>query len=267
MRLRTQRLELAFQFVFLIDSSGPAAAEQAASMLEVQIADRQSAIRKQVEEWCTAPAKTAEGVHGDSLAALSALRERFGEAIYAAVGAMLQFEADRPTIPHSAPRTDVAELETWRPQVHDVFSRAVRDYLTIPAARQALVPLFETIDLVFAEARTGVVEASAMAHEAMRRASETDRVTLQLAPTWPAHRQAATDRAILRLGRSEMLAGRTPPKWVVHHCVNLAKRYSTEKSPAFVNALLDKILKQVTADQGAAAPAEEGPEPQAPQRN
>ncbi|MCK6475499.1 MAG: hypothetical protein L6Q35_01565 [Phycisphaerales bacterium] len=266
MRLRTQRLELAFQFVFLIDSSGPAAAEETASMLEMQVADRQSAIRRQVEEWCAAPAKNPEGVHGDSLAALAALRERFGEALYAAVGAMLQFEADRPSVPNAAPRTDGAELESWRPEVHAVFSRAVRDHLTIPAARQAMIPLFETIDLVFADARTAVVEASAMAHDAMSRATDTDRVTLQLAPTWPAHRQAATDRAILRLGRSEMLAGRTPPKWVVHHCVNLAKRYSTEKSPAFVNALLDKILKQVTADQGA-APAEEGPETQAPRHN
>ncbi|HRJ51099.1 MAG TPA: transcription antitermination factor NusB, partial [Phycisphaerales bacterium] len=62
---------------------------------------------------------------------------------------------------------------------------------------------------------------------------------------------------ILRLGRSEIIAGRSPPKWVVHHGVNLAKRYSTEKSPAFVNALLDKILRQVTAPAAADPPASE----------
>jgi len=35
------------------------------------------------------------------------------------------------------------------------------------------------------------------------------------------------------------------PKVVVNEAVELAKTFSTEKSPAFVNGLLDKLLKQV----------------------
>ena len=82
----------------------------------------------------------------------------------------------------------------------------------------------------------------------------------ELAPYWPTHRQAAVDRAILRLAHYEMMSGQTPPKVVVNEAVELAKRFSTERSPSFVNALLDKVLKDVLA---AAIPSgEEHPTPE-----
>ncbi|GJQ28472.1 MAG: hypothetical protein HBSAPP03_03560 [Phycisphaerae bacterium] len=66
-----------------------------------------------------------------------------------------------------------------------------------------------------------------------------------LAPEWPTHRQAAVDRAILRLAHHELTTGLTPGKVVIHEAVELAKHFSTEKSPAFINALLDKVLRRV----------------------
>lgn len=66
-----------------------------------------------------------------------------------------------------------------------------------------------------------------------------------LAPDWPPRRQAAIDRAILRLGHFEMVSGRTPPKVVVNEAVELAKAFSTDRSPAFINGLLGKVLKRV----------------------
>lgn len=82
-----------------------------------------------------------------------------------------------------------------------------------------------------------------------------DKEMLALAPLWPAHRQAAVDRAILRLAHFEMTSGRTEPKVVVNEAVELAKEFSTEKSPAFVNALLDKVLKRLSAATAASAAA------------
>lgn len=64
-----------------------------------------------------------------------------------------------------------------------------------------------------------------------------------LAPGWPARRQPAVDRAILRLAHHELRAGEVNGKIIVNEAVELAKEFSTERSPAFVNALLDKILK------------------------
>ncbi|MBX3359517.1 MAG: transcription antitermination factor NusB [Phycisphaeraceae bacterium] len=72
-----------------------------------------------------------------------------------------------------------------------------------------------------------------------------DAATLELAPTWPAHRQAAVDRALLRLAHYEMTRTESPPKVVVNDTVEIAKAFSTDKSPAFINALLDRILKRV----------------------
>lgn len=66
-----------------------------------------------------------------------------------------------------------------------------------------------------------------------------------LAPTWPAHRQPAVDRAIIRLAHHEMSSGRTNAKIAVNEAVELAKEFSTERSPAFINGVLDKILKRV----------------------
>jgi transcription antitermination protein NusB len=75
-----------------------------------------------------------------------------------------------------------------------------------------------------------------------------DREMVSLAPEWPVHRQAAVDRAILRLAHHEMVSGRTPPKIAVNEAVELAKEFSTERSPPFINALLDKVLKRVLAE-------------------
>jgi N utilization substance protein B len=94
---------------------------------------------------------------------------------------------------------------------------------------------------------------AAYAHRA-----KADAAMAKLAPAWPAHRQAAVDRAILRLAYHEMFAGHTPPKVVVNEAVQLAKEFSTERSPAFINGLLDKVLKEVLA---AKASAESTPAP------
>lgn len=84
--------------------------------------------------------------------------------------------------------------------------------------------------------------------------ADADRELLALAPAWPAHRQAAADRAILRLAWYEMTSGKTPPKIAVNEAVELAKEFSTDRSPAFVNGLLDKILKRVLAQAPASSP-------------
>lgn len=95
-----------------------------------------------------------------------------------------------------------------------------------------------------------------------------DAFMTEQAPTWPAHRQAAVDRAILRLAHHEMMSGKTHPKIAVNEAVELAKAYSTEKSPAFINGLLDKTLKKVLGDQpevaDASAPPPDGPDAAAP---
>lgn len=66
----------------------------------------------------------------------------------------------------------------------------------------------------------------------------------QLAPQWPPRRQPAVDRNILRLAGWELLSTDTPPKVVIDEAIELAKQFSTENSPAFVNGVLDAILRE-----------------------
>ncbi len=72
---------------------------------------------------------------------------------------------------------------------------------------------------------------------------EADAAVAELTPDWPTHRQPVVDRSILRLAFYEMAHAGTPPKVVINEAVELAREFSTEKSPLFVNAVLDRVYK------------------------
>lgn len=73
---------------------------------------------------------------------------------------------------------------------------------------------------------------------------EADAHIEPLTPEWPIHRQPLVDRNILRLARHEILTGMTPPIVAIDEAIELARLFSTEKSPAFVNGVLDKLFHQ-----------------------
>ena len=83
---------------------------------------------------------------------------------------------------------------------------------------------------------------------------EADAAVGVLAPDWPTHRQPVVDRSILRLAYYEMSSGKTPPKVAINEAVELAKEFSTEKSPLFINGVLDKIYRSRFRDQAASDP-------------
>jgi transcription antitermination protein NusB len=93
-----------------------------------------------------------------------------------------------------------------------------------------------------------VEDIKSLVNGAYDRRKDADAEFLDLAPEWPTNRLAAVDRAILRLGHYEMASRRTHPKIAVNEAVELAKHYSTEKSPAFINGLLDKVLKRLESN-------------------
>jgi len=61
------------------------------------------------------------------------------------------------------------------------------------------------------------------------------------ARNWSIERMAAVDRNILRLAVAELLVGETPPTVVIDEAIEIARKYGTEKSPEFVNGILDSI--------------------------
>jgi N utilization substance protein B len=52
---------------------------------------------------------------------------------------------------------------------------------------------------------------------------------------------AAVDRNILRLGAYELAHTDTPAPVVMDEAVELARRYGSDASPAFVNGILDAL--------------------------
>jgi N utilization substance protein B len=74
------------------------------------------------------------------------------------------------------------------------------------------------------------------------RRKEIDERLAQVAENWSVERMAAVDRNILRLGAYELLfASDTPPKVAMDEAIELAKRFGSADSPAFVNGILDKL--------------------------
>jgi len=73
---------------------------------------------------------------------------------------------------------------------------------------------------------------------------EIDEILESIAENWHLNRMAAIDRALLRIAVCELLYFKdAPPKVVINEAVELAKRYSTAASGAFVNGLLDRVHK------------------------
>jgi N utilization substance protein B len=81
---------------------------------------------------------------------------------------------------------------------------------------------------------------------ASTRTSEIDELITASSKNWRLDRMSRVDRNILRLGACELLAFRdVPVKVVINEAVELAKRFGTAESSAFVNGVLDRIATAV----------------------
>ncbi len=74
---------------------------------------------------------------------------------------------------------------------------------------------------------------------------ELDRCIELVSKGWRVRRMAVVDRSILRLALYELIYEPTPTAVVIDEAVELAKRYSTKGSGAFVNGILATLADQV----------------------
>ncbi len=66
---------------------------------------------------------------------------------------------------------------------------------------------------------------------------------------WDADRVATIDMILLKMALAELLIFPTiPTKVTLNEFVEIAKRYSTEKSKDFINGILDRLMKQLDKD-------------------
>ncbi|PLX87379.1 MAG: transcription antitermination factor NusB [Desulfuromonas sp.] len=71
-----------------------------------------------------------------------------------------------------------------------------------------------------------------------------DRAISEVATNWSLERMAPVDLSILRIGAFELLyRPDIPGRVTINEAIEIAKRYGSKESPAFINGLLDKIAK------------------------
>ncbi len=79
-----------------------------------------------------------------------------------------------------------------------------------------------------------------------------DELISTCAENWSVHRMAVIDRNILRLAVTELChVAAVPSRVTLDEAIELAKRFSTEKSGSFVNGILDRVLKEREKSHGA----------------
>jgi N utilization substance protein B len=75
---------------------------------------------------------------------------------------------------------------------------------------------------------------------------EIDRIIQRHAQHWRLDRMATVDRNLLRLATHEFMHDNETPKTVViNEAIEIARRFSTQESPQFINGILDSIKKEL----------------------
>lgn len=73
-----------------------------------------------------------------------------------------------------------------------------------------------------------------------------DNLISSVALNWSLERMAFVDRNILRLATYELLYRRDiPPAVTINEALEIARKYSTEEAPQFINGILDRIHRLV----------------------
>jgi N utilization substance protein B len=94
--------------------------------------------------------------------------------------------------------------------------------------------------------RPRVIEhALALAEAIVSRRAELDAHIQQAAERWRMERLGVVDRNVLRLATLEIVTGEVPPKVAIDEAVRLAKWFGGEKSPGFVNGVLDRVAREL----------------------
>lgn len=73
----------------------------------------------------------------------------------------------------------------------------------------------------------------------------SDALIARLSENWRIERISEIDRAILRLAIYELRAATAPLRVVINEAIELAKKFSSPESTAFLNGILDSAAKSI----------------------
>ncbi|MCP4449123.1 MAG: transcription antitermination factor NusB [Myxococcales bacterium] len=88
--------------------------------------------------------------------------------------------------------------------------------------------------------------AEGIVDNAREHMAEIDEEVQSASKNWRLERMSTVDRNILRLAAAELMYDESvPTKVVINEAIELAKRFGTTESPAFVNGILDRVAAKV----------------------
>ena len=80
------------------------------------------------------------------------------------------------------------------------------------------------------------------------RRSTIDTIIEQISSNWRVSRMACVDRNVIRIAVYELCFLRDiPSKVAINEAIDIGKKYGTEESGAFINGVLDSVLKLLEA--------------------
>jgi N utilization substance protein B len=96
------------------------------------------------------------------------------------------------------------------------------------------------------EEQPAVIEfARRLVTQTVEHVEKIDSVIRSHAEHWRLDRMAVVDRNILRLATQELLFDtETPGTVVINEAIEIARRYSAQESPQFINGILDSIKRE-----------------------
>jgi N utilization substance protein B len=83
-----------------------------------------------------------------------------------------------------------------------------------------------------------------LAKNAWEKKDEADKYITDLAIDWNFDRINPIDKSLLRIAFWELQYSATPKNIVIDEALEIAKRYSTDDSPKFINGILGKFVEQ-----------------------
>lgn len=140
---------------------------------------------------------------------------------------LFQYEINHPE------DLDDALLTFWESQR---MSAAMKKITGPTYGEEVELPPITSKDVVIRNFAENLIRGS------IENAKSCDEHLSKYAKNWSLERIATVDRSILRIAIFEILkCDDIPPKVTINEAVDLAKKYSTEKSGKFVNGILDKV--------------------------
>ncbi|MFM7132999.1 MAG: AAA family ATPase, partial [Planctomycetota bacterium] len=120
--------------------------------------------------------------------------------------------------------------------------RQILERMSRASAATKVSPVMQPEEIAAARAKT-IEDGLGLASLVWEHRHDADRAVKPFAGEWLVHRQPIIARNVLRLGWYGFTHGGDAPALAIDEAVELVKTLSTEKSGAFVNAVLDRVAK------------------------